>query len=241
MIIELEMKLNSLYLYQILINHFGKQNWWPVDGKYHEKNGTDPRFEIIVGAILTQNTAWSNVEKALENLKSERLLDIKIISKLGEELLKKMIKPTGFFNQKATRLKNLAEYLESKYSGNLDSFFNKELSEIKEELLSLNGVGPETADSILLYAGNQPIFVVDAYTKRICKRLPLNINPVYDEIQRYFQDNLLKKYKKNEISQIYNELHALIVILGKTFCKSKPNCIRCPLEKCCNYSKKLTQ
>ncbi len=235
------MNITPESLYQTLLRHFGRLNWWPKDLEYHRNNGSDPRFEVIVGAILTQNTAWSNVEKALENLKSERLLDIKIISKLDEKLLKKMIKPTGFFNQKATRLKNLAEYLESKYSGNLDSFFNKELSETREELLSLNGVGPETADSILLYAGNQPIFVVDAYTKRICKRLPLNINPIYDEIQKFFQISLLKKYKKNEISQIYNELHALIVILGKTFCKSKPNCVKCPVEKYCNYSKILTQ
>lgn len=235
------MNITPESLYLTLLKQFGRLNWWPKDLEYHRKTSSDPRFEVIVGAILTQNTAWSNVEKALENLKSERLLDIKIISEIDENLLKNMIKPTGFFNQKATRLKNLAEYLESKYSGNLDSFFNKDLRETREELLSLNGVGPETADSILLYAGDQPIFVVDAYTKRICKRLPLNINPIYDEIQKFFQDSLLKKYKKKEISQIYNELHALIVIHGKTFCKSKPNCIKCPLEKYCNFSKKLTQ
>ncbi len=235
------MKITPKSLYQILFKHFGKLNWWPTDYDYHKKTGSDPRFEVIVGAILTQNAAWLNVEKALENLKSKTLLDIKTISKIDIKLLQKMVKPTGFFNQKAKRVKNLAEYLESNYTGNLDSFFKRNLKEIREELLMLNGIGPETADSILLYAGNQPIFVVDAYTKRICKRLPIDINPTYDEIQNFFQDDLSKKYKKNEILKIYNELHALIVIHAKTYCKSKPNCIKCPLKVYCKHAKELTQ
>ena len=157
------------------------------------------------------------------------------------DVLQKMVKPTGFFNQKAKRLKNLAAHIKNNYQSNLDSFFRRNLQEIRGELLSLNGIGPETADSILLYAGNLPIFVVDSYTKRICKRLPLDINPTYDEIQKYFQNKLSKKFQKNEISKIYNELHALIVLLAKTYCKSKPECNNCPLQKYCMYKKKLSQ
>ena len=235
------MKITPASLYLILPKHFGILNWWPTDYDYHKKMGSDPRFEVIVGAILTQNAAWLNVEKALENLKSKKLLDIKIISKIDIKILQKMVKPTGFFNQKAKRLKNLAEYILSKYSGDFDSFFKRNMKEIREELLMLNGIGPETADSILLYAGNKPIFVVDAYTKRICTRLPININPTYDEIQKFFQDNLSKKYKKNEMSKIYNGLHALIVIHGKTYCKNKPKCIKCPLKTYCTYATDLTQ
>jgi endonuclease-3 related protein len=166
------------------------------------------------------------------------MLDIKKISEINIKTLQKMVKPSGFFKQKAKRLKNLASYLQSNYNGNLDKFFDRNLQEIRNELLSLNGIGPETADSILLYAGNLQIFVVDAYTKRICKRIPIDVNISYEEIQDYFQTELAKTYKKNELTKIYNELHALIVILAKTYCKKKPDCDNCPIEKHC---KKLLQ
>lgn len=235
------MKITPQLLYQILLEEFGGLNWWPVDKNYHKKTGSDPRFEVMVGAILTQNAAWLNVEKALKNLKSKNLLDIKKISNMNIDILQKMVKPTGFFNQKAKRLKNLASYIKNNYQGDLDSFFRRNLQEVRGELLSLNGIGHETADSILLYAGNLPIFVVDSYTKRICKRLPLDTNPTYDEIQKYFQNILSKKFQKNQISKTYNELHALIVLLAKTYCKSKPECNNCPLQKYCMYNKKLSQ
>ncbi len=235
------MKITPQLLYQILLEEFGRLNWWPVDKNYHKKTGSDPRFEIMVGAILTQNSAWLNVEKALKNLKSKNMLDIKKISHTDIKVLQKMVKPSGFFNQKANRLKNLASYINNNYQGDLDSFFRRDLHEIRGELLSLNGIGPETADSILLYAGNLPIFVVDSYTKRICKRLPIDINATYDEIQKYFQNTLSNKFQKNKISKIYNELHALIVLLAKTNCKSKPECKNCPLQKYCMYKKKLSQ
>jgi len=212
-----------------------------MDRSYHEKNGSDPRFEIIVGAILTQNTAWSNVEKALANLKSKNVLDIEKIVKINIKDLQNMVKPSGFFNQKANRVKNIATYLHNNYNDDLDYFFNRELKDVREELLSLNGIGPETADSILLYAGNMPIFVVDAYTKRICKRLPLNTNISYDEIQQYFEEDLCKEYSKKERTQVYNELHALIVILAKNQCKTKPECIKCPLRKYCRFGKNLLE
>jgi len=235
------MKITPQKLYEKLLKKFGNPNWWPVDKKYHEKNLTDPRYEIIVGTILTQNTNWPNVEKALENLKSEKKLDIKKISEINLAHLKKIIKPSGFFNQKAKRLKNLSLYLKNNYNCDLDYFFNKELQMIRKELLSLNGIGPETADSILLYAGNLPIFVVDAYSKRICERLPLYTNLNYMDIQNYFQNELLKIYNKNEVVKIYNELHALIVNLAKKYCKKKPNCIDCFLNKNCMHAKQLSQ
>jgi len=229
------MKLTPQLLYKRLFENFGRQHWWPMDTQYHKKNNSDPRFEIIIGAILTQNTAWSNVEKALYNLKQANMMDIKKISNIDKKSLQEMIKPSGFFNQKAERLKNIASYLQKNYKGDLNNFFNQDLYKIREELLSLNGIGPETADSILLYAGYKPLFVADAYTKRICKRLPLNTNISYDEIQQYFQNNISKHYSENETIQIYNELHALIVELAKNYCKKKPECNKCPLEENCNY------
>jgi len=229
------MKLTPYTLYKILLENFGNQNWWPMDKNYHEKHGSDPRFEIMVGAILTQNTAWSNVEKALISLKSKNTLDIKKISEIDIKSLQNMVKPSGFFNQKAKRLKNLASHLHEHYHDNLSYFFDRDIDVIREGLLSLNGVGPETADSILLYAGNLPVFVVDAYTKRICKRLPLETNVSYDEIQQYFERELGKKYSKEKLTQIYNELHALIVVLGKNYCKKKPECNKCFLKRYCEF------
>jgi endonuclease-3 related protein len=233
------MKITPEKLYKILLKKFGKLNWWPVDDKYHKKNSSDPRFEIIVGTILTQNTAWSNVEKALTNLKLLNKLDIKNISELNMDELQDLIRPSGFYNQKAKRLKDLIIYLKNKYNDDLNYFFNRDTSVIREELLSLNGIGPETADSILLYAGNLPIFVVDAYTKRICERLPLNTNISYDEIQDYFETELSRNYTKKELTKVYNELHALIVSHAKKYCKKNPECIECPLKKICSYSYKL--
>ena len=235
------MKLTPQTLYKELLENFGQQNWWPMDKGYHKKHGSDPRFEVIIGAILTQNTAWSNVEKALANLKSKDVLDIEKISNIDMNFLQELIKPSGFFNQKARRLKNIASYLHDNYHDDLDVFFDKNVYSLREELLSLNGIGPETADSILLYAGNLPIFVVDAYTKRICKQLPLKTEISYDEIQHYFEEELSKKYSKDEITQIYNELHALIVVLAKNYCKKKPDCIKCILKKHCEFKKQLSQ
>jgi endonuclease-3 related protein len=231
------MKISIDMLYQRLNNEFGELNWWPMDKKYHEKNNSDPRFEVIIGAILTQNTAWSNVEKALNNLKSKNMLNIKKITKCNLKDLQTLIKPSGFFNQKAERLKKIASYIDKKYSGDLNLLFKREVHKIRDELLSLNGIGPETADSILLYAGNMPIFVVDAYTKRLCRRLPLDTGLTYTEIQQFFQKNLLKKYTQEKITKVYNDLHAWIVNLGKIYCKKNPECDNCPLNDYCSYKK----
>lgn len=224
-------------LYENLLNHFGKQEWWPVDYQYHQKNKSDPRFEVMIGAILTQNTAWNNVEKALTNLKKNKSLTINKIADENIETLKTMVQPSGFFNQKAHRLKILASYLHDEYKDNLDRFFKKDLQITRQDLLSLNGIGPETADSMMLYAGNKPIFVVDAYTKRICNRLPIrNSGKTYDEIQAFFEKKLRRSRPKKDKIELFKELHALIVKFAKTYCKKKPNCEKCPLKNNCEFA-----
>jgi endonuclease-3 related protein len=233
------MKLSPVTLYKKLIEEYGYQDWWPTDNNYHKKNSSDPRFEIIIGAILTQNTSWSNVEKALANLKSKYMLDINKIFKINIEELRNMIRPSGFFNQKATRIKNITMHIYNNYNKDLDCFFNRELTDIRNELLSLNGFGQETVDSILLYAGDMQIFVVDAYTKRICKRLPLHTTLSYNKIQQFFEKDLSKEFFKIEINQVYKEFHALIVIIAKNQCRKKPLCSECLLKKECKYGKNL--
>jgi endonuclease-3 related protein len=235
------MNLTPSILYKILQNNYDKLNWWPIDHNYHKKNKTDPRFEIIIGTILTQNTSWSNVEKVLENLKNKNMLDLNKIINTDIESIKTLMIPSGFFNQKSKRLKQLSDHIFKNYNGDLNKFFCKDLNELRNELLSLNGIGPETADSILLYAGNYPIFVVDAYTKRLCERLSFNINIEYYDIQKYFQTELKKTYKSEKLTQVYNELHALIVHFAKDYCKKKPNCKKCPLNKFCKYRRKVSQ
>ena len=233
------MVLTPTLLYEILSRKINNPNWWPVDKKYHDENKSDPRFEVIIGAILTQNTNWSNVEKTLRNLKLYKKLDIKIIEKTDIKRLTELIKSSGFFNQKANRIKNISQILKYKYNSNLDNFFNRDIDNLRKELLSIKGIGPETADSIILYAGDKPIFVVDAYTKRICKRLPFKTNLSYEDVQLFFQNDLSKSYQNNILAKIYSQLHAQIVILAKEYCKKKPSCINCPLKKYCKYYEKL--
>lgn len=210
---ELSNTLNKIY--SKLFNAFAKQHWWP--GK--------TQFEVIVGAILTQNTAWTNVERAINNLKKAKLLAPKKLHDLSQDELAKLIKPAGYFNIKAKRLKHFLNYLFDKYSGRLDRFFKRRTSLLRKELLAVNGIGPETADSILLYAGKHPVFVVDAYTRRILSRHMI-ISPYagYDDIQKIFMQNL------SHDVQLFNEYHALLVRVGKEFCKTtKPLCRKCPL------------
>ena len=231
------MAISPHNLYTLLLDHFGAQNWWPVDTEYHQKHGSDPRVEVMIGAILTQNTAWTNVEKALTNLKRHQALTLQNIVAMNEDTLKTLIQPSGFFNQKARRLKVFSSYVHDNYQANLETFFTRDLHEIRKELLSLNGIGPETADSILLYAGNHLVFVVDAYTKRICKRIPLGVkNNTYEEIQRFFEQKLQKTSSKKQLVCVYKELHALIVELAKNYCRKKPWCDTCPLTILCQKS-----
>ncbi len=202
-------------IYQRLYKAFGPQRWWP---------GKTP-FEVIVGAILTQNTAWTNVEKAIRNLKKKNLLNPEPLRKVSEKKLAQFIRSTGYYNQKAKKLKNFLQFLFDNYQGSLKRMFSEDFLILRTRLLEINGVGPETADSILLYAGNKPVFVVDAYTRRILSRHNL-IKPgvSYSDIQNYFMDNLANEVKT------FNEYHALFVRLGKEICRPKPNCSICPLQ-----------
>lgn len=231
--------MQPAYIYKILYKKFGKQNWWPVDKEYHKKNLSDFRFEIIVGSILTQNTNWINVEKVIINLKKNNMLNIQNLIEADFEYLTDIIKPSGFFNQKTKRLLTISNFLKNNFNSNLDKFFNREKRLIRNQLLSLNGIGPETADSITLYAGSKPIFVVDSYTKRLCERIPLKTKLFYDDIQNFFEKDLNKNYKNEELVNIYNEFHALIVKLAKDNCKKKPNCDNCPLKEQCEFFKNL--
>jgi len=204
-----------LKIYQKMFEALGPRQWWP---------GETP-FEVVIGAILTQNTNWSNVEKAIKNLKTAGKLSPEGIYGLSITELAKLIKPSGFFNVKAKRVKAFINWLFSKYEGNLSKMFAQDLQALRGELLSVKGIGPETADSILLYAGNMPTFVVDAYTHRIFSRHELiPEESTYDEMKSFFEENL------PEDVQLFNEYHALLVNIGKTFCKTKKVCEPCPLK-----------
>ncbi|MCX6818619.1 MAG: endonuclease [Candidatus Aenigmarchaeota archaeon] len=197
-----------LKVYNKLLKEFGKQHWWP--------SITKSKFEICVGAILTQNTNWQNVEKAIDNLIKNRMLTKEAIKNANISRLSALIRSSGYYKQKARKLKIFAG-------------FDGEIT--RENLLSLWGIGPETADSMLLYAYNKPYFVVDAYTKRIFERLGmLNGNEDYEEIRKLFEKNLPKDVK------IYKEFHALIVELGKKYCKKTPDCKNCPLKSDCGHA-----
>ncbi len=202
-----------LQIYKKLLSKYGHQHWWPVSGQ------VDPFLEISVGAILTQNTNWKNVEKAISNLLTASALDWKTLLYIDEQYLGNLIKPAGFYRRKSKTIKNFVK--------TVSSIDKKSIT--RETLLNINGIGKETADSILLYGLNKPTFVIDAYTKRLFYRLDLiTQNIKYDELQRIIQRKI------PEDVSIYKEYHALIVEHGKTHCKTKPLCIDCPLEDICN-------
>ena len=202
-------------LFMSLYMAFGAQHWWPGQ----------TRFEIIVGAILTQNTNWGNVEKAIRQLKQGKCLTPKAMRAVTFPRLTSMIKSAGYFNVKAKRLKNFTSFLYKEYGGSLSRMAQQDGRVLRVQLLSVNGIGPETADSILLYAFNYPIFVVDAYTKRILYRHNLaSYTDDYHTLQEYFHTTLPRH------TQTFNEYHALIVRVGKDFCKPTPRCEECPLK-----------
>lgn len=212
------MQTNKIFaIYDCLLDHFGRQHWWPGDTP----------FEIMVGAVLTQNTNWTNVSKALDALKHDALLSYEGLRSLPVEILAEKIRPCGYFNLKASRLQNLFQLIEERYGGDLDSLLNAPIEELREDLLSVKGIGPETADSILLYAAEKPSFVVDAYTYRILSRhgILAEDEADYHEIQTIITDSL------PEDTELYNEYHALIVRTGKEYCKkTNPRCETCPLQ-----------
>jgi len=202
-------------LYRHLLRHFGPQRWWPARS----------RFEVIVGAILTQNTAWTNVKRAIAAMRAERLLDPKAIDAAPHGALARLIRSSGYYNMKAGRLKQFTHFLLTRYGGSVRRMFRTEASRLREELLAISGVGEETADSILLYAGDRPIFVVDAYTRRVLGRHGLIMEGAsYGEIQRLFMDHLPAD------PALFNEYHALLVAVGKEYCRRTPRCDACPLR-----------
>jgi endonuclease-3 related protein len=200
-------------IYKLLFKRFGPQHWWPGETK----------DEIIVGAILTQNTNWQNVEKAILNLKKASVMSLEKLYSLPQERLAELVRPAGYYNIKAKRLKAFLKWLFQEHNGRLSEIGSIHTENLRGELLQINGIGPETADSILLYAFDRPIFVVDAYTYRIATR-HLLIEPQcgYEELRSLFEDNLEDK--------LFNEYHALLVRNGKEFCRPQARCAGCPLE-----------
>ncbi len=218
---DLTVRLQDIY--QRLYARFGPQHWWPQ---------RDGAFEIIVGAVLTQNTAWTNVEKAMVNLRRARLLTPTALRRVPTARLARLIRPAGYFNLKAKKLKAFARFLFATHRGSLARLFRLDMATLRAQLLAVYGVGPETADSIILYAAQQPIFVVDAYTRRVFARLGVaRDDAAYDEWQRLFMENLPHR------ERLFNEYHALIVALGKNICQKRaPRCAECPLGDLCPTS-----
>jgi endonuclease-3 related protein len=239
--------------YRSLFSEWGPQHWWPAR----------TRFEVIVGAYLTQNTAWTNVERALANLRDAHLLSVDGIRRSPLSEIEGLIRPSGYFRQKSQRLKTFVAFLDERYGKSLAKMFNQPTDKLREELLNLNGVGPETADSILLYAGNHPVFVVDAYTRRILDRHGLvPVKSDYEDIRQLFQSALapvvdeeeqqlwerptlragtggsshppsrMSAARRTALTQVYNEMHGLLVGVGKNYCKkSQAKCDECPLQR----------
>ena len=204
-----------LAIYRTLNAHFGNLNWWP---------GNSP-FEVIIGAILTQNTAWRNVEKAIARLKSKKLLHHARILEIDDSTLADLIRPAGYYNIKTQRLKSFIRFLYDEYGGKLDNMFAEDLWTLRARLLTVKGIGEETADSILLYAARKPIFVVDAYTRRVLQRHDIiHSDAKYKEIQDLFMTHLPHSVP------LYNQYHALFVNTGKLFCTKNPRCDGCPLQ-----------
>lgn len=203
-------------IYRRLFSVFGPQHWWP---------GQSP-FEVMVGAVLVQNTSWKNVERAIENLRQRDLLEPKALYDVAQEELEELVRPAGYFRIKARRLRNLLDFLVNCYRGSLESMFATDVETLRNELLEINGVGPETADSILLYAGQKPTFVVDTYTLRILARHGLvEFDTDYHTLKEYVESHLERDVP------LYNEFHALFVRLGHQYCRKRPKCEGCPLEE----------
>jgi endonuclease-3 related protein len=237
--------------YHELFRRCGRQHWWPAQS----------RFEVVVGAYLTQNTAWTNVERAIAHLRRARVLSLHGIRTVPLAELEQLIRPAGYFRQKAARLKTFVSFLDTRYNGSLDRMFARSTAELRAELLALNGIGPETADSILLYAGGHPVFVVDAYTRRLLERHRiLPENAAYERIRLLFERALknekwelggdqspetarhggvsgashppsrMSTARRSELAQIFNEMHGLIVGVGKNYClATRALCEQCPL------------
>lgn len=232
-------------IYRKLSRAWGRQHWWPA---------ATP-FEVIVGAILTQNTSWTNVERAMNNLRAAEVLSMEGIRELPLPDLQTLVRPSGYFRQKAQRLKNFVAFLDARHGASLEQMFATPTDQLRAELLTQNGIGPETADSILLYAGGHQVFVIDAYTRRILQRhLTVSAGAKYDEVReliehalqreqpvesfrpgkharpRVHEASVMSTTQRSSLAQVYNEMHGLLVQVGKHYClKQQPKCEVCPL------------
>jgi endonuclease-3 related protein len=208
-------KKTLIDIFDVLYQSFGPQYWWPGNSA----------FEVAVGAILTQNTNWGNVEKAIAKIKVQKALNAGALHKMPHKQLASLIRPAGYFNVKAKRLKSFLDFLCNDFKGSMQRMKKGDTSSLRKSLLSVHGIGPETADSILLYALDKPVFVIDAYTKRIMSRHWLVSESIgYHELQELFHKHLPLDV------QLFNEYHALFVMAGKHYCKPRPKCTGCPLE-----------
>ena len=214
-------------IYSSLFACYGPQNWWPGEGP----------FEVIVGAILTQSAAWGNVEKAIGNLKKAGALSPQALRSLPLSELSHLIYPSGYYNAKAIKLKAFAERLGEGYNNDLEELFSLPIPELRSELLSIHGIGQETADSIILYAAGRPVFVIDAYSRRIVRRLGLGVEGnSYESFQALFTENLPHD------EALFNEYHALLVRHGKSACRRAPICSECCLSpQCLTFDTTLTK
>lgn len=202
-------------IYRRLLAAYGPQHWWPADSP----------SEVMIGAVLTQNTAWHSVERAMVNLRSHKLLSIPALYRIPQEELARLIRPAGYFRLKARRLKNLIDLVSGAYGGDLERMAKVATPELRAALLKVKGIGPETADSILLYAFRRPVFVVDAYTLRVVTGHGLlHFKATYRELQELFMEHLPPD------EAMFNEYHALLVQVGKRHCRRTPSCPGCPLE-----------
>lgn len=207
-------RLCLVNIFEILYRHFGPQYWWPADSP----------FEMIVGAILTQCTTWSNVEKAIDRLKSSGMLSLESLHHADIKDIEELIKPSGYFHQKARKLKSFVSYLMDEWNGELETFLSQPIDSLRRKLLGIYGIGPETADSIILYGAHKPVFVVDQYTYRIVYRHGWFREPFrYDKLQSFFMEVLEPNVT------MFQEYHALVVCVGKMYCCKKPRCEKCPL------------
>lgn len=214
-------QLSVYQIYKKLFRHYGPQNWWP---------GETP-FEIMVGAVLTQNTSWTNVEKAIANLKREKMLRPDRLLTCSHKRLAALLVPVGYFNVKATRLKNFCHWYKQK--GGLRKLAKEDTKLLRSELLSVNGIGPETADDMLLYAFDRPVFVIDAYTRRLFTRLgQIQEDVSYEQLRLWFEKKL---NRVNDRLAVFNEYHALIVHHAKYVCRVRPLCETCCLQRNCDY------
>jgi endonuclease-3 related protein len=215
--------MSLLKVHDVLLDYYGPQHWWPARTP----------FEVMVGAVLTQNTAWTNVEKAIANLHAAGAMDAELILRAPQGRVAAWIRPAGYFNVKAKRLRNFCAWYLAR--GGAKKLWRMDTDALRQELLSINGVGPETADDILLYAFHRPVFVIDAYTRRLLARLELAEGDApYDQLRGYVEESLERASRgRRELVPLFNEYHALIVRHAKDVCKARPRCEACCLAKRC--------